>query len=170
MHEVSRGAQIYLVASNHHEFLNRYLDEGRFMRDLKNARLGFRLADYMSREDMNDPVEEGIRMMGKLPNNIKFLKRTDDLKVYGYQLASHGDKGPGGGYGSMQSKENDYGKSITGHVHKPQILRDTYTVGTCLPLVMFYTRGQPTDWSNTHALLYDTGTVQMVNIIGKRWR
>ena len=168
--ERMNGRKIYVVASNHHEFLNRYLNEGRFMDDVINARFGFKLAGHMAKKDYNNPVEEGIRMMGKLPKNIIFLRRDEDLKVRGYQLGSHGDKGPGGGRGSMTSKENDWGKSITGHVHKAQILRDTYTVGTCLPLNMFYMRGQPSDWSHTNAFLWDTGTVQMVNIIDGKYK
>lgn len=164
------GRKVYLVASNHHEFLNRYLNEGRFMEDVINARFGFKLAGYMAKKDYNNPVEAGIKMIGKVPKNIIFLRRDEDLKVRGYQLGSHGDKGPGGGRGSMTSKENDWGKSITGHVHKAQILRDTYTVGTCLPLNMFYMRGQPSDWSHTNAFLWDTGTVQMVNIIDGKYK
>lgn len=50
-------------------------------------------------------------------------------------------------------------------VHKAQALRDTFTVGTMLPLTMYYMRGYPSDWSHSHAFLYDTGVVQLVNII-----
>ena len=152
--------EVVVVMSNHHEFLWRWLNEGRFVKSAENARFGFKLASYMAEKDENDPVEHGIRMMGKLPRNIKFLKRTDDYKVRGYQLGAHGDKGVGLGYGSMTSKENDYGQSISGHVHKAQTLRRTHTVGTMLPLDMYYMRGNPTDWSNSHAALYSNGAVQ----------
>jgi hypothetical protein len=114
----------------------------------------------MAEKDENDPVEFGIKMMGELPGNVRFLKRTDDLRVKGYQLGAHGDKGVGLGYGSMTSKENDYGQSISGHVHKAQTLRRTHTVGTMLPLDMYYMRGQPHDWSNSHAAIYSNGSVQ----------
>ena len=152
--------EVVVVMSNHNEFLWRYLNEGRFIKDKENARLGFRLASFMAEKDENDPVEFGIRLMGKLPKNIRFLKRTDDYRVRGYQLGAHGDKGVGFGYGSMTSKENDYGASISGHVHKAQTLRRTHTVGTMLPLDMYYLRGNPADWSNSHAAIYDNGAVQ----------
>lgn len=166
---ISHGAEINLVLSNHHEFLNRYLDEGRFMKDAINARYGFKLASYMALKDYNDPLEAGIKMMGKLPKNIHFLRRDDDYKVRGYQLAAHGDKGVGFGYGSMATKEADWGKSISGHVHKGQILRNTYTVGTMLPLNMYYMRGQPSDWNHTHAALYDNGSVQLLSIFDGKY-
>lgn len=152
--------EVVVVMSNHHEFLWRWLNEGRFVKDKYNARFGFKLANYMAERDENDPVEHGIRMMGNLARNIRFLKRTDDYKVRGYQLGAHGDKGVGLGYGSMTSKENDFGQSISGHVHKAQTLRRTHTVGTMLPLDMYYMRGNPSDWSNSHAVIYPNGQVQ----------
>lgn len=173
LNDLMEGRPIFVVYSNHNEFLNRYLNEGRFMKDPVNARLGFELAGYMAKQDYNNPTEAGIKMMGKVPRSIKFLRIDADLKVRGYQLGSHGDKGYGGldGYGSMSSKENDFGKSITGHVHRAQILRNTYTVGTtALPLTPYYMRGYPTAQSHAHGLLWDTGTVQLVNVIDGKYR
>jgi hypothetical protein len=99
-------------------------------------------------------------MLGSLPRNIKFLKRTDDYKVRGYQLGAHGDKGPGFGYGSLVAKENDYGQSVSGHVHTNEILRNTHTAGTMLPLDMFYMRGSPSRWTNGHVAIYPNGAAQ----------
>lgn len=168
--KIAPKAEIVLVMSNHHEFLNRYLNEGRFMHDPTNFRFALKLAHYMAEKDYNDPVEHGIRMIGKLPNGIRFLKRDEDYKVRGFQLGSHGDKGANGGYGSMQSKENDFGKSISGHVHKAQILRETVTVGTMQPLNIFYTRGHPSDWSHTHCSLWDNGSFQLIMLFDGKYR
>lgn len=141
------------------------------MTDLSNYRTAVALLRFMATKDYNDPVYAGLRRFGPIPRNIRFLREDDDYKVRGYQLGAHGHNVPFGmGYGSMQSKENDWGKSITGHVHRAQILRNTYTVGACLPRNMFYTRGQPSAWTHTHALLWDTGNVQLVNVIEDRWR
>lgn len=165
-----KADEVVVVMSNHHEFLWRWLNEGRFMKDTRNARFAFKLASYMAEKDENDPVEHGIRMIGTLPRNIKFLKRTDDYKVRGYQLGAHGDKGPGLGYGSLASKENDYGQSISGHVHQNQVLRRTHTVGTMLPLDMYYLRGSPAGWTNGHAAIYDNGAVQHLMIIRGKYK
>lgn len=162
--------EVAVVMSNHHEFLWRYLNEGRYLKDTENARFAFKLASHMAEKDLNDPVEHGIKLMGELPKNIKFLKRTDDYKVRGYQLGAHGDKGVGFGYGSMKSKEEDYGQSISGHVHKAQTMRRTHTVGTMLPLDMFYMRGSPSAWSNSHAPIYENGAVQHLMIDGGEYK
>lgn len=156
--------EVVVVMSNHHEFLWRYLNEGRYTRDKENARFGFKLASFMAERYLNDPVEHGIRMFGKLPKNIKFLTREDDYKVRGYQLGAHGDKGVGFGYGSMKSKEEDYGQSVSGHVHKAQSYRRTHTVGTQLPLYMYYMAGSPSAWSNSNGVIYDNGAFQHLMI------
>ena len=156
--------EIIQVYSNHNpRILERYLDEGRFLKDSLNARTALRLATKYA--DGENPVEAGLKEIGALPKTARFLEMDEDNKLHGFQLASHGDTGPADGRGSLTTKENDFGKSITGHVHQGGILRDTYTVGTSLPLHMFYMRNNPSAWSNTNALLWDTGTVQLVNII-----
>ena len=166
--EAVGDGHVYVVRSNHLEFLERYLDEARFVKDPLNARIALRLA--VAYADGLDPVEEGVRLAyGEVPENVTFLSRWDDLKVAGYQLGSHGDVGPGGGRGSLKSKEKDYGKSVTGHVHKSEKLRNTFTVGTMLPLDMFYIKASPTAWTHSHAFVYPSG-VQMVNIINGKYR
>lgn len=152
--------EVALVASNHHEFLNRYLEEGRYVDDMENFRIAAKLLDYYAAADENDPVEYGIKLIARargieFPDNIIFLKRTSDYKVEGYQLAAHGDRGAAGGYGSITGKEKAYGRSVTGHVHKAQAYRNTHTVGTMLlPADAYYTRGNPIDWSNSHLAIY----------------
>ena len=168
INKAGNDSDIYVVGANHLEFLDRYLDEGRFIKDPLNAKISFELAAALARGE--NPVEYGINMMGDVPENVHFLKRDEDLKVKGYQLGSHGDKGASGGRGSIRSKENDFGKSITGHTHSGEIQRETYVVGTSTPSTIFYNRGTPTNWTNTNALLWDTGIVQMINIIKGKWK
>lgn len=162
--ELMDGRPIYLVASNHHEFLDRYLDEGRFVKDPENARLAFKIG--VAYTDGHDPVEWGINHVGgRLPRNIRFLRREEDLKVRGYQLGSHTDKGANGGRATGRSVENDWGRAIGGHRHSAEIMRNTYTVGTHLPLVPYYMVGQPSKFTHTNAFVWNNGTVQLVHTL-----
>lgn len=163
INELMQGKEIAIVPSNHNAFLDRYLDEGRFIKDPLNAQIAFKLASAYA--ERKNPLEQGIKLFNKLPNTINFIGVWDDYKVQGFQLGSHGHMGPAGGRGSTGSKENDFGKSITGHVHSAEKLRDTYTVGNMLPYKVFYMRGSPNSCTHTHALLNDLGTVQLINII-----
>lgn len=191
---VPRDCDIKVVQSNHLEFLDRYLDEGRFVKDPHNARIAFDLAALYT--DGVNPVEAGIELAnilkgrgskiekkrriaelynpgrltgGVIPSNVEFLRRESDYKVNGYQFSNHGDTGPGGGYGSIKSKEFDFGKSVTGHVHKSEKIRNTFTLGCMIPFDTFYIKGNPVAWTHSHAFAYKTG-IQMMNIIDGRYK
>ncbi|MFM1781349.1 MAG: hypothetical protein RLZZ181_114, partial [Pseudomonadota bacterium] len=58
-----------------------------------------------------------------------------------------------------------YKKSVTGHSHTPQILRDVYVVGTSTDTKPDYGKGGPNSWMNTHCIVYPNGTRQLVNMI-----
>jgi hypothetical protein len=160
--------EVNIVASNHPFFVDRYLEEGDFMKDPWNARIASQLVQAVM--DDKDPVEVGIRMMGKLPSNVNFLKLGEDYKVWGWQLASHGHKGISGARGSVNSRELGHGKSITGHTHSPIILRDTLIVGTSTDLDLDYTKGQGSAWMAANAVVYDGGLVQLLPIIEGKWK
>lgn len=158
---------IYIVACNHHDFLSRWLDATKFADDPINASIGAKI--FSAYVNGVDPVKAGMELRGTLPKNVIFLDREEDLKKYGYQLASHGDYGVGGRKSaSIKEKEFSHGKSITGHTHVPEIMRDTYVVGTSTPLRLPWMKGASA-WMQTHGFLYSTGTVQLVNILNGEW-
>jgi hypothetical protein len=169
--QLAPDAEFVVVGANHNEFLDRYLsDAKRFGKDYANIDIACKIMPRYLRE--GNAFKVGIETVseGDLPKNITFLNRDKDYKVLGWQLGSHGDKGPNGAKTfSVRSKENAYGKSITGHTHTPEIFRNTYSVGTSTLLKLRYNVG-PSSWMHTHALLYDTGKVQLINVIDGKWR
>ena len=103
--------------------------------------------------------------------NIDFLDLQTDFKRWGCQLASHGHRGNSGARkASALSRELAHGKSITGHTHAPEILRDTYIVGTSTRLNLPYTDGSATSWMSANAVLYEGGLVQLVPVINGKWK
>lgn len=165
----SDDTEIIVVKSNHDEGLERYLNEGRFLKEPHNAKISVELLREAFRD--NDPLEEGIKLVGgKIPDKVRFLRRDEDYKVMGWQLGRHGDKGPNGSRGSMYSKEKSYGKSITGHSHTPHILRNTYVVGTMTKLRLRYNKGNDSSWMHTHGFLWPNRKVQLVNIMNGHHR
>lgn len=165
---VEGGTEVYIITSNHDERLKQYLDEGRYLKHPENLYISVKLAANVI--DGKNALREGMAIFGRIPGNVKFIERDDDYKVRGWQLGAHGDRGPSGFGSSTRTKENSYGRSITGHSHTPEILRGTIVVGTSTELQLDYNKGQPSSWMNTHALLYDNGKVQLVNIIDGQWR
>ena len=164
-----KNSKVYVVASNHAYFLNRYLDDGNFIKEPWNARIAFKLAEKMC--DGEDPLEAGLKLFGKLPTNIEFLGLRDDLQVWGYQLASHGHRGLSGARSSNAvSREIGWGKSITGHTHTPEVFRNTYIVGTSSRLDLEYTAGSASSWMAANAVLYEGGLVQLLPIVRGKWK
>lgn len=163
-----KNKEVVIVASNHNEFLDKYLETVRLKDDPLNAYLASQLMSKMMEGE--DPVKAGLEKIGKIPKNVTFLKRDEDYKVLGWQLGSHGDRGMSGGRGSMVAREFAHGKSITGHTHVPEILRDTYVVGTSTYLNLPYTKGSPSAWMDSNAMLWENGTAQLVNIIYGEWK
>lgn len=161
------GSNTYIVASNHDEHLTRYLDEGRFVGDKGNELIGAQL--YVSLLQGKNPLREGLEFSGGVPSNVTFLERDKDFKILGVQLSNHGDLGSNGGRGSPRSVEIANGKSITGHSHTAFIMRDTYKVGTSTNMRVGYNRGY-SNWSNTNAVLYADGSIQLLNTVNKCWR
>jgi len=178
LHEIRKvagdGTEIVIVRSNHDEFIDRYLQEGRYLKELHNWRIGHELALACYNPEnpklrIKNPLREGLARYGGIPKNVTFLERNQDYKVLGWQLGAHGDKGGNGAKASVQGFENAYGKSTSGHSHTPEILRNTYRVGTSTHLSLSYNDG-PSSWMNTHALLWGNGKVQLVNVIDGKWR
>lgn len=159
--------EVIIVKSNHDEFLYRYLSENKFDKDPFNYQISVKLlADSLKGLD---PLKSGIESFGlKKPDRVKFLKRDDDFKIQGIQLAAHGDKGINGARGTLNSMERAYGKAITAHSHTPGILKEAWAVGTSTELRLDYNVG-PSSWLHSLALVYDNGMRQLLTIIDGKY-
>jgi len=158
---------VYIVASNHDEHLYRYLDEGRFVFDKGNTLIGAKL--FVESCQGYNPLKSGLQLVGDIAKNVEFIDRDTGHKVLGYELGKHGDEGANGGRGSPRSIENANSKSITGHGHSAFKIRNTYRIGTSTYMRIGYNTGY-SNWSNTNGILYQDGTVQLLNTINNKWR
>lgn len=164
--------EVIMVKSNHDEFLTRYLQEGKYVKDPINHRFALEIARDML--DGLDPLESAIAKASKLMgsdflNKVRFLERDENFIVGGVQLGAHGDKGPNGSRGGIKSLESAYGNSVTGHSHSPEILRGAWVVGTSSYLRLSYNVG-PSSWMHTSCLVYPNGARQLISVIDGKWR
>lgn len=160
--------QVIVCKSNHDEFLERYLQEGKYVKDPQNHRFALDLAAAMM--DGNDPLRVGTEIAGlQNANKIVWLKRDEDYRIACIQLGAHGDKGANGARGSLPAMEAAYGNSVTGHSHVPEILRGAWSVGTSTYLKLTYNVG-PSSWFHSSVVLYSNGSRQIINSINGKWR
>lgn len=164
-------ADLFVKASNHDDFLTRYIEEGRFIKDPENIRVSAELlCDLIDTKDEDpSPLQIWLGKRNKLPNRIRFLKIDEDYKIAKIQLANHGHLGANGAFGSVRAQELACQKSFVGHSHSPYIGRGVWRVGTSTLLKLSYNRG-PSSWVNTHGIVYGDGTRQLINIIIGKWR
>jgi hypothetical protein len=159
-----------VVKSNHDDFLQRWLNEGKFKYDALNFSVGCTLAAGAV-EQGGDVLKDALSKYGQIKtwDKLIFLNRDQDYKVGGIELSAHGDKGPNGSRGSKASLENAYGKAVIGHSHTPGILRGIYQVGTTSLFDLGYNLG-PSSWMHCSCIVYENGQRQLINSIEGKWR
>lgn len=160
--------QVTVARSNHDEFLHRWVESGKFVKEPHNFQLGCKLAEKMV--DGVDPLIYGLELHGNLksPEKIRWLNRDEDYKLAGIEIGAHGDLGPNGSRGSRASLERSYGKATIAHSHSPGILRGIFQVGTTSWLKLDYNRG-PSSWLHCSCVHWPNGQRQLVNSIGGEW-
>jgi hypothetical protein len=162
-----KDKKLVIVKSNHDEFLDRYLTQGRYITDFVNYRLALDLA--ILKYEKKNPISEYLKSKDYKLNNLIWLERDEDFKIGEVQLGCHGDLGANGSRGSGSSIEVSYGNAIIGHSHSPNILRDTWTVGTTTYLKLPYTRG-PSSWLHASCILHKDNKKQMIIVIDGSWK
>ena len=148
--------------------IHKWLAQGGHRRDRKNKRLGLKIeANYYMGDS---PLERTLEQIGKLPDNVVFLRPTDDRRPEGYQCSAHGDLGINNARGSLKGFELSYGKGIMGHTHQLEVWRKAISVGTNSEIPLDYQIGRPSTSMHGNAAIYPGGLAQAMPIINGRWR
>ena len=161
-------AKIYIKASNHNEVLTRYLAEGRFIREPQNLEI----ACDILKATLNgaNPLKTGIGYFMDIPDNVIFLERGQDVRILGYYMSEHGDKGANGSRGGPRQYSATLEKSMTGHSHAIYKHRHTVKYGTISQLHQRYNMGGQSNWSATNGILHQNGRTQLINLVDEFYR
>jgi len=161
-------AEYFVVRSNHDEHIDRYLEEGRFVKDYVNFDLAIELVKA-KKEGLN-VLEKGLDLVGTEGAFFNFLERDDTLTIAGIECSNHGDYGANGKHGSTPHHGLAFnGKVVTGHAHSSEIgVHGNYVVGTMTDLSLPYTNDSGTSgWLNSHVIIYPDGNMSHIHIIKK---
>jgi hypothetical protein len=174
-----KGAVSYIVASNHNDWLHRWILD-RDWKTLSPKDRGFYLQvasklyeqSKLLNGDEADRLNAFIMLAKehfKDSNDIKVLEYEESAMVESIECGMHGHYGSNGSNGTLKSFGRIGVKSFTGHAHTPGIEEGAYRVGTSTKLIRGYTHG-PSSWLNTHGLIYPNGKRTLINIIDGKWR
>lgn len=169
-----RGAAVYVVPSNHNDFLRRWMTTHDWRVDPSNAEFFLETAAHMVAGARTSP--RGVEYpdpfgywVGRLAPQVTCLAPRASLELAGVECGMHGHEGPNGTRGTLRNLARIGAKVVTGHTHTPGIEEGHYQVGTSTPLQLDYNRG-PSSWMQAHVVIYATGKRAILSIADGRWR
>jgi len=153
---------VTIVRSNHDDFIDRWLINNDWKKNIKNA---MEYIDYA-----------GLILKGKAPKGIipcliedRFpkmvtLDRSTSFKVKGWELGQHGDLSSNGARGSLVNFRKLNTKVIVAHYHQPGRKDGALSVGTSTHLRVGYNVGA-SSWMQSHVIIHEDGKAQHICFI-----
>ena len=164
------GCKNYIIESNHHDHLRRWLNETDPKKDLKNAVFYYQMMERISKAlvegDTRDPFV--LYMSDGLTVEHEFVNSNQRKLIAGIDISQHGDRGPNGSRGGKNGFARSSYKMVAGHSHTPCIEKGFWQVGTST-LNMGYKKGL-SSWMVTHCIIYPNGKRCLLNIVKGSWR
>jgi hypothetical protein len=155
--------KLVVVASNHNEFLDKYLINCEFVRDPENLYFSLDLCKALleNKNPLRYMIEEKIGLSED--TSVAWLNRDEEYIVHNTVISDHGDKGINGSKGNIRQLDKCYENAVIGHSHSPSLFRGLAQVGTVSDLRLDYNVGL-SSWCHSICLVYN-GSKQLINII-----
>lgn len=172
----TKGRKSVVVASNHDDFLSRWVLREDWKQNPTNAKFYLETAAAMLNStvmgpggtEYHDPFKYWVGKMSKNPD-IRCLGTEESFTLSGIELGIHGHQGPNGSRGSIKNLSRLGARVVIGHTHSPGIQEGAFQTGTSTPLRLEYTHG-PSSWLNAHVVIYASGKRSLITIIDGEWR
>lgn len=160
---------VVMVKANHDDWIIRYLQSGRYLKEPHNFFMATELVEAVRRGE--DPVAYGIckYLTSEQKKKVLFLERDQEYNIHGIENGVHGDKGPNGSRGTIANLEKVYGAGNFGHSHTPAILRDAWQHGCTQILDPDFVSGG-SSWMHSSIIQYPNGSRQMIHSVRGKWR
>jgi hypothetical protein len=166
MIETAPTSEIVVVRSNHDDFVDRWIKNADWKKDIKNS------VEYMeyARLLLTNEAPNGIvpYLINKKFPQVKTLDRDDSYKMNNWQLAVHGDVGQNGSRGSLEQFSKLNTKMVVGHYHAPERIDGSLAVGTSTKLRLGYNIG-PSSWMHSHVIIHENGKAQHILFFNKEF-
>ncbi len=153
---------IYIVKSNHDEFLDRWITSNMISDNLENLfEYGYIITEMIKNKRTEGALETYVQSVVDL-KNVRFLKRREILKIKNWVVSYHGDVCNGERRPSPNSFRKLNEKMIIGHFHSPCRLDNIAVVGTVVkPEDAIYIKGF-SSWACSHVIILENGKIQHI--------
>lgn len=177
LRRLSEGRKSVVVASNHDDFLNRWMRRIDWRNSAGNAEFYLETAKMMAEgtrmtdigAESPDPFAYWVNKIITEKDDIHCLRPDESFMLGNIECGFHGHRGPNGARGSIMNLSRLGVRVVSGHSHSPGIEEGHMRVGTSTRLKAEYTQG-PSSWLNTHAVIYANSKRTLINIIDGEWR
>lgn len=182
LHALLPDVQISVIRSNHDMFLDRWLEEGRYLDDPVNYKIGVELAK--AKADGKNPLEyyllekalryhdtrdEDVRQpLVDRPELVHFLKtgqsyKLGDIRGRLVEVGFHGHRGVNGKRGAIRDMKIAADRIIFAHTHTEKRDRHAVNIGTSTAIKQDYTKDGFSSWVHSWALVNDDGSIQVID-------
>lgn len=153
---------VTIVRSNHDDFIDRWLINNDWKKNIKNALEYIEYSHAILRGD----APKGIipYLIEKHFPKMRTLDRSTSFKVKDWELGQHGDIGANGSRGSLLQFRKLNTKCVVGHYHSPGRKDGGLAVGTSTKLRVGYNIG-PSSWLQSHVIIHEDGRAQHINFL-----
>jgi hypothetical protein len=160
-----------IVPSNHHDHIKRWLEEVDWRTELWNAEIYHEMwAAWLKAIRTKQPFHPFTWWMQEnCKADVIYLQEDYPFIVKDNYLGYHGHRGSDGARGNIQAFARIGAKTVTAHLHSPEIFKGATRVGTSSELRLDYTSGA-SSWMNTHCIIAPNGKRQLVHILWGDWR
>lgn len=163
----SKFPEVISVASNHNDFLDRWLVSNDWRKN-RFRKTYLELAHIKSQGlDGNKGIFHYLVDQTNT-KNVTTLSYDSSYIVEGYELALHFDKGSNGSRGSINQFKNLSIKTIGAHGHSPKRAGSAIMVGTNTKKRLGYNRGL-SSWVHGNGIIYPNGTATNIHIIDGKY-
>jgi hypothetical protein len=157
------GAETYISISNHDIFLDRFINDENWKKDLHNSPTYLKYAYIQQTVDLNEYGGLfGYLVHDEFGSDVTYLNYGDSLEIGGYECGLHGDFGANGAKGSYKTFGRLNTKMIHAHSHSPVIHNGVTVVGVTSFLNQYYNRRGMSSWAHAHSLVHNNDKNQLL--------
>lgn len=170
------GTESIVVASNHDDFVRRWIIDADWKTDPTNAEFYLRSAlamvesTKMGKGGTEYPSPFTYWVNRAAIPGVRCLGADESYSVHDIEMGMHGNIGPNGARGSIKNLRRIGTKSMIAHGHGPGIDEGCTQIGTSSRLRLEYNAAGPSNWLHTHGLVHADGKRQLVTMINGRHR
>lgn len=155
--------KIVVVNSNHDAWIENYLINSDWKKDITNAMEYMKYSTMLLSNEASKGVLANI-LENRAGCNVLPLGIDESYRVGDWEYGVHGHLGTSGSRGSSNQFKKLSTKMIIGHSHVPNRIDGVVTVGTSTKLRVGYNKGASA-WLQSHAIHHADDKVQQVHCI-----